>query len=136
MRNIPFVPTALYNKEVTSYIKFLIEDHKATCFSDLDSIHKDKLVELYLRSSQCDIELLLGYDANEYLLKALSSSEKEDEINLIKAVKESAYEYVGESYDLLIDELRDQIRCDELREHGFKPYQDPINGEIRWSKSA
>ncbi len=108
------VPRSLYTKEITSFINDLVEYQDAKCFYSIDDIHQDKLVALGIKALDCDIDIVIGHDANKHLAEFLLSSDPDDRIELIHAMKDSAREKFSSYFDIMISDKRDEIRRDTL----------------------
>jgi len=130
------VPIDLYTPEIKSFIKYLVEDQDAKYFDDLDTIHKDKLVALGIRALGCDIEIVIGSQANQHLCAYLLSYDRDDEIELKNAIQDAAYEKFSSYYDQMISDMKEERKQDDLRDAGFCSYQDSQTGETLWRRYA
>jgi hypothetical protein len=130
------VPRELYNKAILSHIDYLVDDHNAKYFDDLDDIHKDKLVVLGIKALGCDIEIIIGSEANKHLANCLLNYDIDDQIELMRSIREASYEHFSRYFDQIIDEQRDEVSVSKMLDAGFRSYPDPQTGETVWSKSA
>ena len=126
------VPRDLYTKEIKRCINDLINFCDATDFYSLDDIHQDELVALGIKAFGCDIEIIIGSDANHYLANLLTSHDRDDEIELIKCIKESAREKLCSYFDYMIQEELNDRRANSFFEAGKRRHVDQINGEVRY----
>ncbi len=126
------VPRDLYTKEIKRCISDLICFCDAKDFYSLDDIHQDELVALGIKAFGCDIEIIIGSDANHHLAKLLTSHDRDDEIELIKCIKESAREKLGSYFDDMIQEELNDRRVESFYAAGKRRHVDHINGEVRY----
>lgn len=108
------VPKSLYTKEIKSFINDLVESQNAKCFYSLDDIHQDKLVALGIKALDCDIDIVIGSDANKHLATFLLSYDPDEKIELFDAIKDSAREKFSNYFDIMISDKCDEIRRDTL----------------------
>jgi|GEM_PF-5056865 hypothetical protein len=126
----------IVNKEIKSYIKYLIEDKNAQFFSDLDSIHKDKLVAEAMASLGNDVDIVLNQNANRLLTSLLLVKNHETENDLINEIKQSSYDFFESHFDKIISDFRDEIFAEKMCDLGMSSFIDRQTGETLWRKSA
>lgn len=126
------VPRDLYTKEIKRCIDDLILFCDAKDFYSLDEIHQNELVALGIKAFGCDIDIVIGSEANLYLANLLTSSDRDNEIELIRCIKESAREKLCSYFDYMIqEELTDRLANSFYTK--IPRYIDLIkNGEVRY----
>ena len=124
------IPKDLYTKQITRCIRDLIRFEDAKDFYSLDEIHQDKLVNLGLSALGGDIEIIIGSDANRHLAKILNSYDRDEEIELIKSIKESAREKFAFYFTQMMEEVKDDIITEAVCEIRRRRRIDQINGEV------
>ena len=122
------IPKYLYTKEIKSCIYDLICFCDAKDFYSLDTIHQDQLVALGIAALGGDIDIVIGSSANKQLAKILNSYDRDEEIELINSIKESARDALGIYFERMIE--------DELIDLSQSSYsygrRDTFDGEPRY----
>jgi len=126
------IPSHLRTKEISSFIDEMISYEDAKDFDSLDEIHQDKFVALCIRAFGCDVDIVLGSEGNSLLVKYLLSYDHDEEIEIMKALKESAREQFSWYFDEMLDEEKHDRYCDSMYEAGRRQIIDSTNGEARW----
>lgn len=127
------IPRDLANdKAVLNYIDDLISFDGAKDFASLDDLQQDQLVALGIAALGADIEMILSTKANIQLAKYLTTYDRDEEIELTKAIRDSAREYFAQWFDEMIQERIHDRFVDFMHEIGKRAVQDPVNGETRW----
>lgn len=127
------VPRDLRTKEIKSFIDDVISESDPKDFYSLDEIDQDKFSALCIRAFGCDVEIILGSDANSHLAKYFLTYDQDEAIDLLAKVKESAREHFSSYFDLLLDEELADRRHESLIAAGKHRYVDQINGEVRYA---
>ncbi len=133
MKNIP---TQLYSREITDFIRDQILEFNVKNFDEMYEIHKETLLSLSLESLNYDVEIVLSQDTNEVLSKYLYSYDPDYLIEFKRLSKQDYFDHFSYYFDLLIKEIIDDIKSEDLIEAGFMANKDLSNGEIYWRKSA
>lgn len=126
------LPRELHTKVIKEFIAYVVSFEMGNSFDELDELDKDKFVSLAMGALSGDIDLTLSTDANRLLIKFLSTHDRDDEIELTKAVKQSAYETVSPWFDELLQEERQSRFFDKMHHANKRMYIDQVNGETRW----
>lgn len=92
----------LQTKEIKNYIGSLISFSDASDFESLSDIHKDHLIGLGLKALDNDIDIVINADATKNLSRFLLSRDPDDQIELMRSLKQSAYESLGNYFDNMI----------------------------------
>jgi len=130
------VPRSLYSKEITSYLRYLLQDKSASYFSDLDKIHKCKLVGLGIKALGCDIDVILTSLATNNLADFLLHPTEDEKIEVLSSLQESAFDHFSDYFDQMLCEINDEILSERMLEAGFRSTQDSQTGETIWRQSA
>lgn len=90
------------NKEISSFINEVAIDKKITDFYSLSEDYQDKFTALCIRAFGCDVDIVIGSDANNHLVKYLFTADKDEAFELLEKVKESARDHVSHYFDTLL----------------------------------
>lgn len=126
------IPSYLNIKPINDYIDQLISFDGATDFYSLDDLQQDQLISLGIKAAGGDNEIILSQEANCLLAKYLQTYDRDDEIEFMRAAKESAREHFAEWFNEMIDERVQERDIERKYEMGLRRHQDQINGEITW----
>lgn len=126
------IPRHLYTKKIKEFISYIVSFELANNFDELDELDKDRLMALGIGALDGDIDITLSTEANLLLTKFLSTHDRDDEIELTKATKQSAEEQFSPWFDEMIQEERQSRFFETLHRANKKVYVDHINGEIRY----
>lgn len=126
------IPRDLRTKEIKDFISDVITYSNAKDFYSLDELEQDKFSALCIRAFGCDVEIIIGSDANSHLAKYFLTYDRDEAIDLLDKVKESAREQFSGYFNFLLDEEKANIRHETLIEAGMRTYVDQTNGEVRY----
>jgi hypothetical protein len=129
MRNLP---AQLNTKEIKSFIQEMISYQDAQNFNSLDETNQDKFVALCIRAFGCDVEIILGQDGNRALVNFLLSYDRDQEIEVMKSLRESAREQFSTYFDEMISQERNDCYVESMYEAGKRKFVDNVNGELIW----
>ena len=123
------IPTCLENKEIQSFISDMITFQNASDFFCLDEMYQDEFVALCLKALDYDVDIILGRDANKHLVKLLLSYDRDHEIELVKSIKDSAYEQFSFYFNHLISLKIEEHQTDKDSDQGVITLHHRDNNE-------
>lgn len=126
------IPRDLYNKETRTFIDEMISFEDAKDFDSLDEIHQDEWTALCIKALGCDVDIVLGSDGNSALVKLLLTYDRDEEIEVVKSLKESAREQFSGYFDEMLNEEKSNRYADSMYDAGKSRHVDRVNGEVRW----
>jgi len=97
------IPPKLYNTEIESFIDEMVSYHDAKDFYSLDDNQQDRFVALCIRALGCDVDVVLGEDGNKFLINYLLSNDRDEEIEVMNSLKDSAREQFGHYFNEILN---------------------------------
>jgi len=90
------------------------------------------LTGLCIKALGCDVDIVLSSDGNNALAKLLLTYDRDEEIEVMRELKQSARDQFSNYFDEMLNEEKEDRYADSMYEAGKRRHVDQVNGEVRW----